>query len=198
MHRPGDRRGAARGARGHRVAAGRARALRRDARHGDRPRDRHRAPHGGLGPRRRHAPVLLPRGPRHRADEGPQRRPEDGRCGLPRAERAAGVVAAQPLFAALGHDEDFVSTVAAAPFPIEGGDVFLLCTDGSWEYIDEAAMAEALAAPVRRGVASAHGAGRRQAGREGQDNFRRSPSGAPKPRRRLRDDPNACGRGQRE
>ena len=86
------------------------------------------------------------------------------RCGS-RAQRSR-------LFAALGHDDDFVSTVAAAPFAIEGGDVFLLCTDGFWEYIDEAAMAEALA-----GTASPAEWLRRMEqdvvknGREGQDNF---------------------------
>lgn len=48
------------------------------------------------------------------------------------------------LFAALGHDEDFIATVEATPFAIVDGDVFLLCSDGFWEYIDEAAMAAAL------------------------------------------------------
>jgi serine/threonine protein phosphatase PrpC len=49
------------------------------------------------------------------------------------------------LFAALGHNEDFVATVERTPFPIAGGDAFLLCSDGFWEYIDETAMVEALA-----------------------------------------------------
>jgi serine/threonine protein phosphatase PrpC len=49
------------------------------------------------------------------------------------------------LFAALGHNEDFVATVQRTPFPINDGDVFLLCTDGFWEYIDETAMLDALA-----------------------------------------------------
>ncbi len=44
------------------------------------------------------------------------------------------------LFAALGHDEDFEGTISAAPFPLQVGDVFLLCTDGFWEYVDEATM----------------------------------------------------------
>ena len=48
------------------------------------------------------------------------------------------------LFAALGHNEDFVATVQDAPFALAAGDVFLLCTDGFWEYIDESAMAAAL------------------------------------------------------
>ena len=49
------------------------------------------------------------------------------------------------LFAALGHNEDFVATIERTPFPIADGDVFLLCTDGFWEYIDENAMVAALA-----------------------------------------------------
>ncbi len=49
------------------------------------------------------------------------------------------------LFAALGHDEDFVATVESVAHPLVAGDVFLLCTDGFWEYIDEGAMAAALA-----------------------------------------------------
>lgn len=76
------------------------------------------------------------------------------------------------LFAALGHDEDFVAAIADAPFSLQDGDVFLLCTDGFWEYVDEAAMATALgcaASPadwlraMEREVV--------ERGREGQDNF---------------------------
>lgn len=48
------------------------------------------------------------------------------------------------LFAALGQDENFFPTVADSPLALIDGDAFLLCTDGFWEYIDEAAMAEAL------------------------------------------------------
>lgn len=74
------------------------------------------------------------------------------------------------LFAALGHDEDFVATIAATPFTIEGGDVFLLCTDGFWEYIDEAEMVRTLATaaspPEWLRAMEQH-----VAGREGQDNF---------------------------
>ncbi len=76
------------------------------------------------------------------------------------------------LFAALGHDEAFDVTVEGTPFRIAEGDVFLLCTDGFWEYIDEAAMAASLAcaaapadwlATMEREVV--------QKGGEGQDNF---------------------------
>ena len=49
------------------------------------------------------------------------------------------------LFAALGHNEDFVATVEQTPFAIRPGDVFLLCTDGFWEYVDESTMQETLA-----------------------------------------------------
>jgi PPM family protein phosphatase len=49
------------------------------------------------------------------------------------------------LFAALGHNEDFVATVEQAPFAIFAGDVFLLCTDGFWEYVDESTMLATLA-----------------------------------------------------
>ena len=49
------------------------------------------------------------------------------------------------LFAALGHNEDFVATVERTPFSIRDGDVFLLCTDGFWEYVDETTMVASLA-----------------------------------------------------
>jgi serine/threonine protein phosphatase PrpC len=49
------------------------------------------------------------------------------------------------LFAALGHDEDFTATIEANPLPILAGDVFLLCSDGFWEYVNETEMAAALA-----------------------------------------------------
>ena len=48
------------------------------------------------------------------------------------------------LFAALGQEENFEPRVAQAAFALAGGDAFLLCTDGFWEYIDEAAMEGAL------------------------------------------------------
>ncbi|MCC7325503.1 MAG: serine/threonine-protein phosphatase [Burkholderiales bacterium] len=49
------------------------------------------------------------------------------------------------LFAALGHDEAFTVTLGDASFDIVTGDAFLLCSDGFWEYVDESAMALALA-----------------------------------------------------
>jgi serine/threonine protein phosphatase PrpC len=50
------------------------------------------------------------------------------------------------LFAALGHAECHVPTVGETAYPVAAGDAFLLCTDGFWAYIDEAAMERALAA----------------------------------------------------
>ena len=50
------------------------------------------------------------------------------------------------LFAALGHNEDFVATVERGPFAVRAGDAFLLCTDGFWEYVDESTMLATLAA----------------------------------------------------
>ncbi len=76
------------------------------------------------------------------------------------------------LFAALGHDGENSASVGASDFVIEGGDVFLLCTDGFWEYIDEAAMETALV-----GATSAAGWLRvmeeqvRKCGGADQDNF---------------------------
>ncbi len=48
------------------------------------------------------------------------------------------------LFAALGQEENFEPAIAPAAFALADGDTFLLCTDGFWEYVDEAAMEQAL------------------------------------------------------
>ncbi len=48
------------------------------------------------------------------------------------------------LFAALGHEEDVPVALHDTEFPLVAGDVFLLCTDGFWEYVDESAMVAAL------------------------------------------------------
>lgn len=49
------------------------------------------------------------------------------------------------LFAALGNADEFTPTLGESGFPVQGGDAFLLCTDGFWEYVEEAMMEDALA-----------------------------------------------------
>ncbi|WP_277187830.1 PP2C family serine/threonine-protein phosphatase [Caballeronia sp. BR00000012568055] len=48
------------------------------------------------------------------------------------------------LLAALGTEDALPVQVAAAPFAIADGDVFLVCSDGLWEHIDESAMIDAI------------------------------------------------------
>lgn len=48
------------------------------------------------------------------------------------------------LFAALGHSEEFEVALPDEPLALAAGDAFLLCTDGFWEYVEEAAMVAAL------------------------------------------------------
>jgi PPM family protein phosphatase len=51
------------------------------------------------------------------------------------------------LLSALGvGEEDLQVSVSAQPWKLQPGDVFLLCTDGLWEYVDDAQMEAALAA----------------------------------------------------
>jgi serine/threonine protein phosphatase PrpC len=50
------------------------------------------------------------------------------------------------LFAALGQEENFEPAIAQGAFELAAGDAFLLCTDGFWEYVEEAAMERALEA----------------------------------------------------
>jgi serine/threonine protein phosphatase PrpC len=49
------------------------------------------------------------------------------------------------LFAALGQEENFEPVIARTSFKLAGGDAFLLCTDGFWEYVEEHDMETALA-----------------------------------------------------
>ncbi len=76
------------------------------------------------------------------------------------------------LFAALGHAENFAPSPGQNDFPLAAGDVFLLCTDGFWEYVKEEVMERTLV-----DAASAAGWLRRMeasvttAGGSGQDNF---------------------------
>ena len=50
------------------------------------------------------------------------------------------------LYSALGTaPEDLCVTISPQPWALAAGDVFLLCTDGLWEYIDDDAMTASLA-----------------------------------------------------
>jgi serine/threonine protein phosphatase PrpC len=44
------------------------------------------------------------------------------------------------LLGALGDTENFAPRIEVTPFALRDGDVFLLCTDGLWQYVDEALM----------------------------------------------------------
>jgi serine/threonine protein phosphatase PrpC len=53
------------------------------------------------------------------------------------------------LLSALGvGEEDLQVSVSLQPWRVESGDVFLLCTDGLWEYVDDAQMEAALGQAV--------------------------------------------------
>ena len=44
------------------------------------------------------------------------------------------------LYAALGNGDHFEADVLPVEFPIIDGDVFLMCSDGLWEYVEENEM----------------------------------------------------------
>ncbi len=48
------------------------------------------------------------------------------------------------LFSALGTSEDLAIAVSGEPFALADGDAFLLCTDGFWGDLDDAAMIDAI------------------------------------------------------
>lgn len=48
------------------------------------------------------------------------------------------------LYAAVGCDEMPEDAIRSRPFALQSGDIFLLCTDGFWENIDEEIMEEML------------------------------------------------------
>jgi serine/threonine protein phosphatase PrpC len=76
------------------------------------------------------------------------------------------------LFAALGNDDDFEPRIEPVKSDLQDGDVFLLCSDGLWEYVDEDELEGTL-------KATASGADWLQAlesqvlanGHKGQDNY---------------------------
>ena len=50
------------------------------------------------------------------------------------------------LLSALGTQDDELQVAASeSPWPLQAGDVFLLCTDGLWEYVDDAELQDSLA-----------------------------------------------------
>ena len=76
------------------------------------------------------------------------------------------------LLTALGNDAVVEPRVIPDGFAVEDGDAFLLCSDGFWEYVDEAEMEQALGAAesvtawlhsLERGIIAR--------GRKGQDNY---------------------------
>lgn len=50
------------------------------------------------------------------------------------------------LLAALGDEDNFEPNIETQEFSLRDGDVFLLCTDGFWEYLEEVEMEDMLAA----------------------------------------------------
>jgi serine/threonine protein phosphatase PrpC len=81
------------------------------------------------------------------------------------------------LQSALGtRPENLLVSAATAPMPLKPNDVFLLCTDGLWEYVDEAEMCACLsdAADPRAWLAELEQRVLRHAaaaGKPGHDNF---------------------------
>jgi serine/threonine protein phosphatase PrpC len=68
-------------------------------------------------------------------------------AGLLAPERLRGHPQRSELRSALGVDDDLLEVATgASDSPVEAGDAFLLCTDGLWEHLDDAAIEEALAA----------------------------------------------------
>ncbi len=52
------------------------------------------------------------------------------------------------LLAALGNEEQFEMDIIPVAFPLLHGDVFLLCTDGLWEYVEEEQMERMLGGSI--------------------------------------------------
>lgn len=65
-------------------------------------------------------------------------------CGYMRLEDLRVAPQRGVLLAALGDVETFAPSIEASVFPLCDGDVFLLCTDGFWEHVNESQMEGAL------------------------------------------------------
>jgi PPM family protein phosphatase len=76
------------------------------------------------------------------------------------------------LLSALGNDDQFDADILPVAFPLLPGDVFLLCTDGLWEYVDEEEMERLLQAADSAGEWLKAMENQVLArGHEGQDNY---------------------------
>ncbi|WP_341317018.1 PP2C family serine/threonine-protein phosphatase [Paraburkholderia sp. IMGN_8] len=76
------------------------------------------------------------------------------------------------LFSALGTPDDLAIAVSGEPFALADGDAFLLCTDGFWEYVDEATMIDAIGRANSPSVwLERLAAGLRRNASPGHDNF---------------------------
>jgi serine/threonine protein phosphatase PrpC len=76
------------------------------------------------------------------------------------------------LLSALGNGDGLDADVIHAPCPLLPGDVFLLCTDGLWEYVDEEDMERLLdASASAEEWLKAMESQVLERGREGQDNY---------------------------
>ncbi|WP_084544804.1 PP2C family protein-serine/threonine phosphatase [Derxia gummosa] len=60
-------------------------------------------------------------------------------------ESARGHPSRSELYSALGTEEDqLISSVQEPAWPLQAGDVLLICTDGLWEYVDDATLESTL------------------------------------------------------
>ncbi len=76
------------------------------------------------------------------------------------------------LLAALGNEEQFEVEIIPVAFPLMDGDVFLLCSDGLWEYVEEEDMERMLkAAPSASDWLKALENRVLERGHKGQDNY---------------------------
>jgi PPM family protein phosphatase len=65
-------------------------------------------------------------------------------AGFIKPDQVRGVPQRGRLLGALGDAQNFEPCIEQRKFPLRHGDVFLLCTDGVWEYVEEAEMEQTL------------------------------------------------------